>query len=375
VKTYAILLAAGSGQRFGADKVLAPLCGKPIWRWSFDAFLSHPEVDGVGIVCSESNRPEIEAMAPEAAFVCVGGDTRQESARLGLGRLPADGEMVLVHDGARPFVTQSIVSRVLDAARRTGAAAPGVPVVDTVRQLGPEGARLLDRTQLRAMQTPQAMRVTLLRSAYDQSEEVWTDEMALLQAAGTEVEIVEGDERNFKVTSPDDWNRARSLAGAAETRTGLGYDIHAFSSDPSRKLWLGGVAFDDAPALEGHSDADVLLHAAVDALLGAAALGDIGQHFPNTEPRWSGEPSITFLVRARDLLRESGWRIVHLDIAVLAERPKIMPRAQEIRQRIAGCLEIASDRVSVKATTNERLGSIGRGEGIAAFATATISRD
>jgi 2-C-methyl-D-erythritol 4-phosphate cytidylyltransferase/2-C-methyl-D-erythritol 2,4-cyclodiphosphate synthase len=199
--------------------------------------------------------------------------------------------------------------------------------------------------------------------------------MALVEALGVHPEIVQGEPNNFKITTPEDLARARAIASPAEVRVGIGYDIHPFSDDPSRKLFLGGVHFPDHRALDGHSDADVVLHAATDALLGAAGLGDIGQHFPNTDPRWRGAPSLTFLHHAGVLLAEAGWRIVNLDLTAIAESPKIMKKAPEIRSAIAQCLGIEDSRVSIKATTNERLGSIGRGEGIAAFATASIASD
>jgi 2-C-methyl-D-erythritol 4-phosphate cytidylyltransferase/2-C-methyl-D-erythritol 2,4-cyclodiphosphate synthase len=224
------------------------------------------------------------------------------------------------------------------------------------------------------MQTPQGGLRDVLAQAHLQASEEHTDELALVDAAGLPYEIVPGDPENFKITTPDDLKRAEAMLGPIETRTGLGYDIHAFSRDAGRRLMLGGVFFEEELALEGHSDADVILHAAVDALLGAAALGDIGQHFSNTDPQWKGEPSVTFLKHAGALLHAGGWRIVNLDVAVMAERPKIMPRALEMRQAIGAALDMDVDRVSIKATTNEGLGAIGRGEGIAAYATATIAR-
>jgi 2-C-methyl-D-erythritol 4-phosphate cytidylyltransferase / 2-C-methyl-D-erythritol 2,4-cyclodiphosphate synthase len=374
VRTCAVLLAAGAGARFGGDKVTAPLGDRPVWRWSFDRFHGHPDVDGVGIVASTANLEEIRAQAPDALFVVEGGANRRESSRIGAQSVPPGTEIVLIHDAARPFCGAGLIGRVVRAAIECGAAAPGVRILDTVREVDGEITRVLDRDRLVAMQTPQGARLDLLLRAHREVELDVTDDLALLEATGVRPQIVEGERENFKITLPEDWERARRKIGGQEHRTGLGYDVHAFSKDPDRPLVLGGVGFEGAQGLEGHSDADVLLHAAVDALLGAAALGDIGQHFPNTDPRWKDEPSTTFLEHARHLLGAEGWRIVHLDIAVLAERPKIMGRAEEMRETIASHLQIETSRVSVKATTNEGLGAIGRGEGIAAFATATITR-
>jgi len=371
MKVVAAILAAGRGTRFGADKVQALLGRKPVWRWAVDAYLSHPEVDGVLVVGATDTLPLFDA--PGLYKVVPGGTTRQDSSWAALQAAPPSCETLLVHDAARPFVTPKIISDVLAGIRETGAAAAAVRVTDTIKQMVEGGIATLDRSRLWAMQTPQGARVDLLRRAHEVATDSHTDDMALIEALGVHPRIVEGDPRNFKITHPEDLARARAMIGGAEMRTGLGYDIHPFSDDPSRTLYLGGVAFPDHPALDGHSDADVILHAATDALLGAAGLGDIGQHFPNTDPRWRGEPSLTFLRHAGTLLKEAGWRVVNLDMTAIAESPKIMKRADDIRAAVANALEIEVGRVSIKATTNERLGAIGRKEGIAAFATATIA--
>ncbi len=372
MKAFAIILAAGRGDRFGADKVIAELGSRPVWKWSFDTYLAHPEISGVGVVASESNIEFIEADAADASFVILGGDTRPESVRQGLSAVPESFDVVLIHDGARPFVSSELITRTLRAIASTGAAAAAVPSVDTLRLRSEERSELLDRSKIFCMQTPQGGQREALASAYRDASEAYTDDVAYLEAAKRRVELVEGEANNFKITTPEDLARARASIGGVETRTGLGYDVHAFSSDESRPLWLGGIRFEDCPGLDGHSDADVLIHATVDALLGAAALGDIGQHFPPSDPQWKNEPSATFLKHAALLLKQAGWGIVNLDIAVIAERPRIMSRSAEMRSALAGSLGIDVDRVSVKATTNEGLGSIGRGEGIAALATATI---
>ena len=219
------------------------------------------------------------------------------------------------------------------------------------------------------MQTPQAAHTDLLRRAHEAATTDVTDDMALLEAIGVHPTLVHGDPQNMKITTPADLLRLPS-----ETRTGMGYDVHSFSTDPSRVLMLGGVAFPDHPALEGHSDADALLHAAVDALLGAAAMGDIGVHFPPSDEQWRGRASLHFLGHAAALLREGGWSVVNVDMTVIAESPKVMKRSAEVRETVASALGIEMDRVSLKATTNERMGFVGRGEGIAALAIATIRR-
>jgi 2-C-methyl-D-erythritol 4-phosphate cytidylyltransferase/2-C-methyl-D-erythritol 2,4-cyclodiphosphate synthase len=320
-------------------------------------------------VGSAHNLPHLSAS--EAAFVVEGGANRQESSRIGTEA--ADADIVLIHDAARPFLSAEVIGGVIEGVYRTGAAAAAVPVSDTLRETTEGGYRLVDRERAWAMQTPQGGRRELLLEAHSLATAVHTDEMAILEAAGFPVEIVQGSSDNFKVTTAADMSRAQAMIGGVETRTGLGYDIHAFSSDPSRPLFLGGVLF-EGTGLEGHSDADVLIHAVVDALLGAACLGDIGQHFPNTDAQWGGAPSSIFLESAAALVRREGWRIVHVDVAVIAQLPKIMPRAEEIRTVLAGILGVGVDRVSLKATTNEGLDALGRGEGVAAYATATLAR-
>ncbi len=367
VRVVAAILAAGGGTRFGGDKVWALLGGEPVWLSSFRAFQSHPQIDGVGVVVSAKRLEDARSLAPHAAFVISGGADRQASSKAATEAAEAD--MVLVHDAARPFVSAEVISRVLEGVRRTGGAAPSIAVADTLRSH--ETLAIIDRSAVVAMQTPQGARRDLLLAAHCGATQIYTDEMALLAAAGQPFELVAGSEEAFKITTPVDLARARMVLGGPETRTGFGYDIHAFSTDPSRPMMLGGIRF-DGPGLEGHSDADVLIHAMVDALLGAAGLGDIGQHFPNTDERWRGKPSITFLRHASDELKRFGWRILSLDMAVIAERPKIMARAGEIRACMGEALDIEPSRVSVKATTAEGLGAIGRGEGIAAHAVATI---
>lgn len=364
MRVTAAVLAAGRGERFGGEKTSAILGGKPVWRWSYDSLLAHPRVDSVILVVA----PGTSGSYADVRAI-EGGDNRQESSRKAAEA--ADGDILLIQDAARPFVFPDVIDRVIEAIERTGAAAPAVDVPDTLRQRTSAGYSIVDRSSTLAMQTPQGARRELLLRAHSADDRVYTDEIALIEAIGAPYEIVAGDARSFKITTPEDMRKAQAMVNGGETRTGFGYDIHPFSHDETRPLMLGGVRFEGA-GLEGHSDADVVIHAVVDALLGAAGLGDIGQHFPNTDPRWRGEPSLTFLTHAQRELASRGWAIVNVDITMIGEKPRVMVRSAEIRGVLAAALGIDAERVNFKATTNERLGSLGRSEGIAAHAVATI---
>lgn len=367
MKVGAVILAAGKGSRFGGDKLRARLGGKPVWRWSYDTFQLHSKVDQVVFVCPSDLLETYASEIPPSELV-AGGRTRQESCALGISRLE-DCDYVLIHDAARPLVTPELIDSVLAATERAGAAGPAVPVTDTLRN---HSGELVDRSQLVGMQTPQGSRVSDLLRAHSQVADEVTDDLALVQAIGIKPEIISGDPQNFKITTEDDLAKARGIIGFRETRTGLGYDIHQFSSDPTRPLMVGGVLFDGA-GLEGHSDADALLHAVTDSILGAASLGDIGLHFPNTDPQWKDRASIDFLVYAANLVRGEGWKVVNVDATVIAEKPKVMPQSLQIRTAIAQAIGCPLGSVSIKATTNEKLGAIGRSEGLAAFAVATLT--
>lgn len=370
MKVIAAILAAGRGTRFGRDKLAVSVGDRPVWRWSYDAFANHPEIDGVILVGRPDNL-EMLRQVPAIAHV-LGGDRRQDSTFAAVEACPEGTEILLVHDGARPFVDEETISRVVVAAQANGAAAACVPVVDSITCVTDGSVTSLDRTTLRAMQTPQGVRIDWLREALAKATTEYTDELSMVQSLGHAVQLVEGSPENFKVTHASDVLRARAKFGGPLTRTGFGYDVHRFSTDPDRTLMLGGVAFSGATALDGHSDADVLLHAATDAILGARADGDIGVHFSNTDPRWHGAPSIKFLEFAYERAKSAGYTLVNLDIAVVAEKPKIMPKAEQMRQTIARALGVADSQISIKATTNEGMGAIGREEGIAAWAVATL---
>jgi 2-C-methyl-D-erythritol 4-phosphate cytidylyltransferase/2-C-methyl-D-erythritol 2,4-cyclodiphosphate synthase len=370
MRTVAVVLAGGTGTRFGSDKTVLGLRGKPLWMHSYDVFRSHPGIDGVCLIAGAHNLAELRVKATEAIFVEQGGETRTGSSRRAVEL--ASCERILIHDAARPLIPESVIDRVLESLDSGHVAvAPAVPVSDTIRRVLNGKTETPDRRELFAMQTPQAAVHAVLKKAYSECTGEFTDEMALLESIGIQPTLVAGEPRNFKVTTTDDLMRAAAYLGGPESRTGLGYDIHAVSTDPDRPMYLGGVRF-DGPGLEGHSDADVVLHAVTDALLGAACLGDIGQHFPNTDPKWKNAASVHFLQHAAALLAEQGWQVMHVDVSVVAEFPKVMPRAVEVRTAIANAIGIESGRVSLKATTNEKLGAIGRSEGVAAFAVATI---
>ncbi len=370
MRVAAAILAAGSGTRFGQDKVLKLLRGKPLWQWSYDVFAGHPRITDIVVVASESNLAEFQARVQPPHRVVAGGSSRPDSSRIA-AEATLSSEFLLVHDAARPFLTTELIDRILDSAIEHGASAPFVGVPDTIRQLDSSGATVLDRNRLMAMQTPQAASPAVLRAVWSQCEDA-TDEAGALEAANVPVAFVAGEPHNFKVTYPADWERARQVAGS-ETRTGLGYDIHPFSQDPERPLVIGGVRF-EGPGLDGHSDADALTHAVVDAVLGAAAMGDIGLHFSNQDPRWKNCDSQHFLAAARELVGAEGWEIVNVDVTVVSELPRVMPKAPQVRAALAASMGIEPGRVNLKATTNEQLGSIGRGEGLAAFAVATLKR-
>jgi 2-C-methyl-D-erythritol 4-phosphate cytidylyltransferase/2-C-methyl-D-erythritol 2,4-cyclodiphosphate synthase len=368
--TAAVLLAAGSSTRYGTDKLSEQIGGQPVWLKSFSALVSHPGIDVVGIVTSASLLEDCARLAPAALFVIEGGSDRQSSSRLGVEALPEDCDIILIHDAARPWVSEKVISDVIAAAKRSGAAFPGLAVTDTIKQIGGGEVTTLDRSKLCAVQTPQGAHADLMRRAHASGGAGAVDDMMLLERIGIAPERVEGDRDNRKITHRDDMTQL----AAEETRMGLGYDIHRFSDDPDRPMILGGVEFDDRPGLDGHSDADSLIHAVVDSILGAAGRGDIGEHFPNTDPEWKNAPSSIFLTAAAEIVGQDGWQIRHIDVSVVAERPKILPKREEIKTAIAGALGINSEQVSIKATTNEGLGALGRGEGVAAYSAATITR-
>jgi 2-C-methyl-D-erythritol 4-phosphate cytidylyltransferase/2-C-methyl-D-erythritol 2,4-cyclodiphosphate synthase len=382
----AVIVAAGRGHRVGAssNKVFLPLAGRPLLLWTLRAFEECPAIGHVVIVVGAGEEEQARKIAEGLAKVqaiCPGGQTRGESVLAGLARLPESTEIVAIHDGARPLVTPDLIARCVETALARGAALPALPVTDTLKRAAPDGtiAATVERAGLYGAQTPQTFRRDLLAAAYARAQAdglEGTDDASLVERLGHPVPLVPGEPENLKITVADDLPRAAAILERrhpiAETRVGLGYDVHRLVE--GRPLVLGGVPIPHSHGLEGHSDADVLLHALCDALLGAAALGDIGLHFPNTDPRYQGIDSTELLRAVVRLLAEHGWEPRQVDATLLAEAPRIRPHAPAMQATIAASLGITPDRVSIKATTSERIGFVGREEGMAAWAVATIGR-
>jgi len=378
-----IVVAAGTSSRLGGatPKQFRKLGGESVAARSVRALAGCAEIDGVIVVLAEG-----EIGGPHSATlrgidrvsaVVPGGATRMASSLAGIEAAGA-AEFVLVHDAARPFVEPALVAAVLKGARLHGAAVPALPALDTVKREDGAGfvAETLDRRTLRLAQTPQGARrdwlLEALRSAAASGIEV-TDEAQALERAGRRVAVVPGDPANMKITTQEDWDEARRRVGddAGFVRVGHGYDVHRFGG--ARGLVLGGVAFPGEAGLLGHSDADVVLHAAMDAVLGAAGLADIGHHFPPDDPCFAGADSRVLAREVTGLVSGAGFRIVNLDLTVLAERPKIKDKVEAMRSAIAACFLIDARQLGLKATTLEGLGALGRGEGIACHAVALIT--
>ena len=370
----ALIVAAGSGSRMGGDvpKQFRLLAGKSVLAHAVDALAYHLRVDAVRVVigAGQADLARSALADRDVGTLIIGGTERSDSVRAGLDAIGAG--IVLVHDAARPFCPPAVIDRLLDALEKHDGAVPALAVADTLaRARGPIDA-MVDRTGLVRIQTPQAFHVEDLLYAYDEAKSrAPTDESTVMVEAGLRVATVEGDPMLDKLTNAQDFERAEVyLAARLLTRTGQGFDVHAFAGPGP--LMLGGIELAHDRGLAGHSDADVALHAITDALLGAAALGDIGDHFPPSDPQWKGAASDRFLAHAAALIREAGGIIDHIDCTIICEAPKVGPHRVAIRSRIGEILGLAIDRVSIKATTTERLGFTGRREGIAAQATATI---
>lgn len=367
----AILVAAGASRRMGFDKLSYRLPdGRTVLQTSCDALAQHPAVRRIVLVAG-ANRAACEQIAASCAKPCTvvpGGQTRADSVRHGLAA--ADGALVAIHDAARPFVSQALITRVLQAAARTGAAAPAVPVKDTIKVAGADGVvqATPDRATLYAVQTPQCFSRQLyteaLQKVTGERASLVTDDCSLFELAGFPVTLTEGDYENFKITTKDDLQKEKTM------RIGHGYDVHRLVE--GRKLILGGVEIPYEKGLLGHSDADVLLHAVMDAVLGAAALGDIGKHFPDTDPAYKGADSMELTRAVAAMIRERGYTVGNIDATILCQAPKLAPHIAAMRQNIADAFGMPLDAVSVKATTEERLGFTGKGEGIAVHAVTLL---
>lgn len=364
----ALLVAAGSGSRAGGDtaKQYRRLGGKTLLAHAID-HLDHPAIDAVQVVIGEGQEAAYRDAIGSRPLPSpiLGGATRRQSVRAGLDAL-AGADRVLIHDAARPFLPGAVIDRLLAALEAHDGAVPVLAVTDTLARADGEP---VPRDDLLRVQTPQAFRLDAIRRAHA----AWsggeaTDDAQIARAAGLTVASVEGDPALDKLTFEGDFRRAE--AALMGPRVGSGFDVHAFAA--GRELWLGGVRVPHDRGLAGHSDADVVLHALTDAILGALGAGDIGDHFPPSDPQWRGAPSSLFLEHARDLVAKAGGRIAHADVTIVCEAPRIGPYRDSMRARIAALLRLPETRISIKATTTERLGFAGRGEGIAAQAIATL---
>ena len=389
MKLSGVIVAAGAGLRAGgpAPKQWRPLAGKPVLRWSAEALLD-AGLDALVVVVAASEIERAQAVLeglPRCRFA-AGGAERVDSVRAGLHALADDApDVVLVHDAARPFVTAAHLAALLQALEAgADGALPALPVADTLKRAGPDGwiAATVDRAGLHGAQTPQAFRYPALVAAYAAwpLDAAATDDAAVMEAAGGRVRLTSGDPRLNKLTYAEDFPMAEAFAAAAAsahvgggatiTRTGLGLDAHVFG--PGDHLMLCGVAVPHTHGFVAHSDGDVGLHALTDAVLGAMALGDIGDHFPPTDPRWKGAASDQFLLHALELITARGGRVLNADVTLVCERPKVKPHREAMRARLAELLALPLDRVSVKATTLERMGFTGREEGLAAQAVVSV---
>ncbi|MBL4800800.1 MAG: bifunctional 2-C-methyl-D-erythritol 4-phosphate cytidylyltransferase/2-C-methyl-D-erythritol 2,4-cyclodiphosphate synthase [Emcibacter sp.] len=379
MKVAVLIVAAGRGHRVGADlpKQYIPLAGKTVLHHTINSFLQVPYVELIQTVIHQDDK-ELYLKATQGLTIqppVNGGDTRQESVMKGLQSLAShEPDIVLIHDAARPFISPKQIENIIVKAVQHGAVIPTIPVVDTVKRVT-DGKieETMDRNQFARAQTPQAFRFKLIFMAHKRMEgKEFTDDSAIAEACGIQVLTLPGDENNFKITTAEDLKKAEYMIKETLTdiRTGTGFDVHAFESGD--KVILGGIPIAHDQKLKGHSDADVALHALTDALLGAIGAGDIGTHFPPSEAKWKGVSSDIFLKHAAMLLTEKKGIVSNIDLTIICEAPKISPHVQAMRDNIADILDLTPDRVSIKATTTEKLGFTGRGEGIAAQAIVTV---
>jgi 2-C-methyl-D-erythritol 4-phosphate cytidylyltransferase/2-C-methyl-D-erythritol 2,4-cyclodiphosphate synthase len=387
--TAALIVAAGRGSRAGKEgglpKQYAPLGGKPLLARTLQSLAAHRGIDLISVVIHPDDAAHYRAVTaglePQPASPAIGGVTRQESVRLGLEALATSApDNVLIHDAARPFADCDVIGRVIDALGVHSGAIAALPVTDTLKRASAFGtiAGTVDRAGLWRAQTPQGFRFTAILDAHRRAASAgradFTDDASLAEWAGIDVALVQGSSRNIKVTHPEDFAMAERLLmtdlGPLEPRVGTGFDVHRFG--PGDHVWLGGVRIEHTAGLEGHSDADVALHALTDALLGAIGDGDIGAHFPPSDPKWKGAASRVFVEDARARVVARGGRISNVDVTLLCEAPRIGPHRDAMRDAISRMLEIDVSRVGIKATTTEGLGFTGRREGIAAMASATV---
>lgn len=379
---YAIILAGGSGSRMGAgcNKVLLTLGGEPVIQRSIRAF--DGLVDGIVLVSRSEDMPAMREMLAKSglsATVVPGGATRQESVWNGLCALPKGVKHVLIHDGARCLVDADTIRRCKVSVEVHGTGVAAVPVVDTIKQVDTDGivAATPDRSSLMAVQTPQGFRLPIIMKAHEAARQAGftgTDDASLVERIGHPVRLTQGNRRNIKLTTPEDINMAEAFlnGGLPSLRVGQGYDVHRLVE--GRELILCGVTVPHTLGLLGHSDADVALHALMDAMLGAMAMGDIGKHFPDTDERYRGISSMKLLTHVVALLAKHGARVTNCDVTIVAQKPKLLPHIPQMRQNVADALSLPLDRVNVKATTTERLAFEGREEGISAQAVCMVAQ-
>jgi 2-C-methyl-D-erythritol 4-phosphate cytidylyltransferase / 2-C-methyl-D-erythritol 2,4-cyclodiphosphate synthase len=380
----AVVVAGGRGLRAGGDvpKQYRDIAGEPVIRPALAAFLSHPQIGAVQPVIHPQDEEVFRSATAGLKKLLPpvwGGATRQASVRAGLEAFAANApDTVLIHDAARPFLTEALIGRAIVAAKQNGAAVPAIAIADTVKKIDDNAhvTETLDRNHLRMVQTPQAFSFDLIMAAHRRAaaagRDDFSDDAALAEWAGHRVSVFEGEAGNVKLTTNDDFARAEMLRQATlgDVRTGNGFDVHAFAD--GNHVMLGGVRIPHSRGVTGHSDADVALHALVDAILGALAEGDIGQHFPPSDPQWKGASSDCFLAFACERVRARGGIIANLDVTVVCEAPRVSPHRDAMRERIAAIAGVSVSRVAIKATTSETLGFTGRGEGLVAMATATV---
>ncbi len=385
MQVTAIIAAGGRGERLGgrALKQLLPIAGRAMLDRSVSAFLTHPDITEVIVALPQTviDDPPTYLRGGKALRLVAGGSRRQDSVANAFRAALRETEVIVIHDAARPFVTADLITRTIAAAAESGAAVAALPARDTVKRA--DDARVVTETLARATiflaQTPQAFRREVLAAAFDfaaRTNAEGTDEAALAEGAGHPVRLVEGDASNIKITSPEDLVIADAIARSGDRRpvrtgrAGTGYDLHRLAAD--RPLIIGGVTIPSDRGAVGHSDADVACHAITDAILGAAGLGDIGRHFPDSDPQWKGASSLDLLKRAAAIVGESGYEVGNVDVTVILETPKIRDHVRAMREAIAGAIGLDAAHVSVKGKTNEGVDAVGRGEAIAAHAVALI---
>jgi 2-C-methyl-D-erythritol 4-phosphate cytidylyltransferase/2-C-methyl-D-erythritol 2,4-cyclodiphosphate synthase len=395
VHVAAIIAAGGRGQRLGADtpKQFLPIGDRTMLEMSVRAFTSHAAVTEVVVAVPAEYVAEVRSALSvssvaldESVVVVEGGRRRQDSVANAFARVPATADVVLIHDAARPFVTADLIDRMIRAGQQHGAAIAAMPVSDTVKQAGaagPNGERpiraTLPREEIFLAQTPQAFRRDVLdRALRDGGSADATDEAALAERAGFPVHVVQGEATNVKITTGDDWARAKALAlhehsNSTLVRIGTGYDLHRLVA--GRPLILAGVRIPFELGLDGHSDADIVCHAVTDAILGAAAAGDIGRLFPDSDPKWKDADSISLLQGALAHVAASGYQVSNVDVTVIAQKPKLLPYLDQMGANLAAALQVDLSAVSIKGKTNEGVDSMGRGESMACHAVALLSRE